>query len=144
MKLVHNHDYYLQIQGQMWITNRKCCDFVCWTPVGMHIEWLKLDEEVFDGIKPALDLFFRDVLLPHWLKGYTTALETVESPSTSNETPADYCWCKRREFGKMTACDNRKCSSGQWFHFECVKLTRKPRGNWYCSEQCKSVAINEF
>ena len=144
MQLSHTHDYYLQMQGQMSITNRNYCDFVCWTPVGVHIERVKLDQDVFDRIKLSLKSFFRDVLLPLLLKGdFTASAASEPKTSTSDETSSVYCWCKRNEFGKMIACDNNTCPNGEWFHFKCVQLTRKPRGNWYCSEQCESVATNE-
>ena len=55
------------------------------------------------------------------------------------------------ESGKMVACDNESCKR-EWFHFDCVGLTRKPRGKWYCSNQCEqksksyefNITINSF
>ena len=38
----------------------------------------------------------------------------------------------------MVACDNLECSV-EWFHFDCVGLTRAPRGHWYCN-QCRAFA----
>ena len=134
MQLSHEHDYYLQMQGQMSIANRNYCDFVCWTPAGMHIERIRVDRDVFDRIKLSPESFFKDVLLPHLLKGDFTAAATSEI-KTSISDEAVYCWCKHSEFGKMIACDNSTCPNGEWFHFKCAQLTRKPRGNWYCSEQ---------
>ncbi len=31
----------------------------------------------------------------------------------------------------MICCDNKACKI-EWFHFNCVKLTTKPKGKWYC------------
>ena len=42
-----------------------------------------------------------------------------------------YCLCNQTSYGKMVACDNDLCPI-EWFHFECVKLTRIPKGKWYC------------
>ena len=53
--LSFKHDYYIQVQGQMAICNREYCDFVCWTPKGMHVERISFDPSVFDKIKPLLD-----------------------------------------------------------------------------------------
>ena len=32
------YEYYYQVQGQLGITDRSFCDFVCWTPQAVHIE----------------------------------------------------------------------------------------------------------
>jgi hypothetical protein len=42
-----------------------------------------------------------------------------------------YCTCRQVSYGSMIACDNDNCKY-QWFHFECVKITTKPKGKWYC------------
>ncbi len=42
-----------------------------------------------------------------------------------------YCICSEISYGQMICCDNDACEI-EWFHFECVKLTSKPKGKWYC------------
>ncbi|KAL5236666.1 hypothetical protein ACI65C_004076 [Semiaphis heraclei] len=42
-----------------------------------------------------------------------------------------YCLCNQVAFGTMVACDNKKCTT-EWFHYECVGITRSPHGKWYC------------
>ena len=42
-----------------------------------------------------------------------------------------YCLCRRVAFGEMIACDNDECAV-EWFHYECVNLTKKPRNTWIC------------
>ncbi len=37
-RLSKKHNYYYQVQGQMMISERLYCDFVCWTTVGLYIE----------------------------------------------------------------------------------------------------------
>ena len=34
-------------------------------------------------------------------------------------------------FGEMVACDNDLCPF-EWFHFDCVQLSSKPKGKWFC------------
>ena len=41
--------------------------------------------------------------------------------------PRSCCWCEGEEEGKMVAGKNELCPI-EWFHFECVFLTWKPRG----------------
>jgi len=42
-----------------------------------------------------------------------------------------YCLCEQVSFGEMVACDNDLCPF-EWFHFDCVQLSSKPKGKWFC------------
>ena len=133
--LCDDHEYYYQIQGQLAVCNMEYCDFICWTPCGMHCERILSDpKHFFDITKPALE-FFIAVLLPRLLTG---SPPTVEKPATQNHAPNTYCWCGGEDEGKMVACDNVSCQR-EWFHFQCVGLTRKPRGKWFCSDNCRKM-----
>ncbi len=61
-----------------------------------------------------------------------------------------YCLCQQVSFGEMIGCDNDdvrvvllvccyhcmlflQCSI-EWFHFQCVNLTSKPKGKWFCPQ----------
>jgi hypothetical protein len=57
-----------------------------------------------------------------------------EAPIDPNEPT--YCLCDQVSFGEMIGCDNDECPI-EWFHFQCVGLTSKPKGKWYCP-QCSS------
>ena len=54
----------------------------------------------------------------------------TSSPSRQVTT---YCWCGGEDVGRMIACDNPNCCM-EWFHIECVGITRKPKGKWFCSD----------
>lgn len=54
---------------------------------------------------------------------------TPEFPIDPNEPT--YCLCNQVSFGEMIGCDNEECPI-EWFHFQCVGLTNKPKGKWYC------------
>ena len=132
--LCENHEYYYQVQGQLAVCGMEYCDFICWTPCGMHYERILSDPVFFDNLKPILDNFFVSVLLPRLLTGSSS---TVEKPAaTKMLAPNTYCWCGGEDEGSMVACDCTTCPR-QWFHFKCVGLTRKPRGKWFCSDNCK-------
>ena len=47
-----------------------------------------------------------------------------------------YCRCRQVAFGDMIACDNEDCAI-EWFHFQCVNLTKMPRNKWLCSDCVK-------
>ncbi|EDO43857.1 predicted protein [Nematostella vectensis] len=60
--------------------------------------------------------------------------KTQDSPT--HNIPIDpneptYCLCNQVSFGEMIGCDNEECQI-EWFHFQCVGLSHKPKGKWYC------------
>ena len=138
LKLSTTHRYFYQIQGQLAICNKMYCDFVCWTPKGIHLERISRVDEVFLSIKPKLDDLFVQVILPQILTGKMQVNKPGCSSSTSSDAViASYCYCQRGEEGYMVACDNPLCLR-EWFHFECVGLTSPPEGSWFCPD-CTTV-----
>ena len=130
--LSQDHDYFIQVQGQLVLCEKEYCDFICWTPFGMHTERIERQQSLFDKVRKKLDDFFRLVLLPRILRGELIDL----SGGQTKDNAQVYCWCQQEEFGQMIACDNPTCRI-EWFHFSCVGLSRKPKGRWYCSDKCK-------
>ena len=131
LKLKRTHAYYYQVQGQLAICEQEYCDFVCWTPQGMHIERIRRDQSFFDEIKPKLSAFFVKVILPLILTGRDVVDKENMQPAHSKEA---FCYCQKGEFGNMVACDNPQCVI-EWFHFSCVGLTSAPASNtWYCPD----------
>lgn len=49
-----------------------------------------------------------------------------------------YCICRQVSYGEMVACDNNECGI-EWFHYNCVGITQKPKGKWYCPDCNKKV-----
>lgn len=131
-KLSKKHDYYYQIQGQMAVLERSYCDFVCWTPLDVHIERIFYDSEMVDSIIPKLDAFFIKVILPKILAGDEIGKQNHEQVNSGSK----FCVCQRGEFGKMIACDSTECEF-MWFHYSCVNLPNDfEPGNdeWLCPE----------
>lgn len=46
-----------------------------------------------------------------------------------------YCYCDQVSYGEMVACDMERCPR-EWFHLDCVGLTRAPRGNGRSLSEC--------
>ena len=137
LRLSHDHDYYFQVQGQLAVCNMEYCDFICWTPLGFHTDRIVFDPSFFfDCIKPALDKFFIEVMLPELLTGVRQSKRCKKMELENPSTEKSYCWCGGKDEGRMVACDNDSCPH-EWFHYQCVRLTRKPRGKWFCSEKCR-------
>jgi hypothetical protein len=58
-KLDRRHDYFMQIQGQLFVCDiYEYCDFVRWTPMGVHIERIKKEAAIVNQILPHLHKFF--------------------------------------------------------------------------------------
>ncbi|ELU08926.1 hypothetical protein CAPTEDRAFT_225717 [Capitella teleta] len=53
----------------------------------------------------------------------------VDAPIDPDEPT--YCLCDRVSYGEMIGCDNDSCAI-EWFHFDCIQLSHKPKGKWYC------------
>lgn len=47
-----------------------------------------------------------------------------------------YCHCRRPSSGDMVACEAKGCKI-EWYHFECVGLTKPPEGTWIC-DTCRA------
>ncbi len=125
------HNYYFQVQGQLFLCDFAYCDFVCWTPKGMLIQRILQDPLVFLEIVPKLERFFLCCIVPRICKarqGVTSCKEMVAKQSDKEDL---YCFCRNGENGQMIACDNKGCPY-EWFHFECLDLVVEPEGDWYC------------
>eukprot|EP00605_Chrysophyceae_sp_TOSAG23-4_P000390 GSChrysophyteH1.ASY1.ANO1.446.1 assembled CDS len=62
--------------------------------------------------------------------------ETVgeEEPDAIDPNEPVYCICRQIAHGEMIACDNEDCAI-EWFHYQCVNLTKKPKGaSWLCPD----------
>ena len=100
------------------------------------MEDIKYDKDYVEQLLGKCESFFHSYLLPEIL---TRSLDRIDSESEIDEEGSAqplFCICNRPEYGKMIECDNVSCDIG-WFHFSCVGVRRKPKGEWYCPE-CKS------
>ena len=56
-----------------------------------------------------------------------------------------YCICRGRDDGRaMVHCPGKRkgngCAFGVWYHFECLKLSKRPTGVWHCP-QCRGGRV---
>ena len=86
------HEYYYQIQGQLAVCEKEYCDFVCWTPHGMHIERILVDPSHFSDTKPALDRLFVQVLLPLLLTGRKISTSNQRESAGSSSQPSEHTY----------------------------------------------------
>ena len=130
IQLNRNHGYFYQIQCQMFVAEKKYCDFYLWTEKDWHIERILPNKSFWDDTLSKSREFFQLCILPELVgKFYTvdiapaTADENIDrNIHNTNESVITYCYCKQSECGgEMIACDNQKCVT-EWFHIDCLKL----------------------
>ena len=63
-KLKRKHDFYYQVQCQLYCADRKWCDFVLRTDVAMHVERIERDTLWWNSNIPKLKTFYLSSLLP--------------------------------------------------------------------------------
>ena len=64
ISLRRTHQYYYQVQGQLFCTGREWCDFALSTTVECYVERIHVDRELWATILPKLKSFYFSVLLP--------------------------------------------------------------------------------
>ncbi|KAK6168739.1 hypothetical protein SNE40_019924 [Patella caerulea] len=130
--LSKTHKYFTQIQGQMYVLNLNHCDFIVWTPKGLHTERIFLDNVFCKNIFTVLKTYFSNIVLPELL---TKKFFNSTNPSSSEDKM--YCFCGQDEtFDNMIGCDSKKCKT-KWYHMKCVGLNSTPEGMWVCLK-CRS------
>ena len=65
VQLKRSSTYYAQVQGEISLLGVDWCDFVVFTPAGLHVERIHADPEYWEQILfPKLSKFFFDYVLP--------------------------------------------------------------------------------
>jgi hypothetical protein len=141
-----NHSYFAQIQGQMFVTGRKWCDFFVYTCNGTFTERIQYHETYFKDILKSLQYFFFSFVLPE-LKSHSLeksmCVEPMEVDENANHVQGDTYFCPCCNDVIVTHVnalrDRSICCDvcGLWYHYKCVNLTNaklKQLSSWYCSE----------
>ena len=145
-QLKRKHTYYYQVQAQMKFCQCLYCDFVVWSEKDTVIERIVPDMEFIESALEKATKFFRYGILPELLGKYYTKLpsttenlmtELNDQEETSVPTQV-WCYCKKEEDGEMIKCESGRCEI-EWFHTECLKITRIPKGKWLCPECRKKI-----
>ena len=63
-RLKHDHDYYYQIQCQLYCADKELCDFIVRTNKDMHIERIVRDRKWWDSQMEKCHKFYFSALLP--------------------------------------------------------------------------------
>lgn len=148
-----DHQYYSQVQTQIFVTDSAYCDFVVWTLKDCVVLRITPDTEFWKARLQKAQEFFKEVSLPelvaqHFTKPTAQALANSRVLQQQQVKPrkqagkkhtavkrkkALWCLCHGPERDHMVACDNHNCPI-QWFHFDCVGLVETPSegSSWFC------------
>ena len=108
------HQYYSQIQLQMYVCKMNICDFMVWTKLDIVILRLQRDEQFLKEHLPKAEAFLMNHLLPELIC-------RCKDPDRSADSKCPCC--KKPSFGKMINCPD--CC--QNFHYKCVNLKRSSK-----------------
>ncbi|EDO32490.1 predicted protein [Nematostella vectensis] len=127
IQLNTNHQYYHQVQWQLFGTDTAYCDFVVWTEEDLFCQRILPDEEFWNTNLPKAISFFKKGLLPEVLK--SICCEPSELAQDSDED-GPWCFCQEDiEESMLVRWDKTNCSI-KWFHMDCVGLSIVPNGEW--------------
>ena len=121
-----------------------------WTKQDIRIERIFPDDTFWSEHNQKLSHFFKVEILPELLGKFFSRPQTTQNPSEvslshcdttvdeTDSTRVKYCYCQEEKEGEMIGCDNPLCQY-EWFHFECLRLTSKPKSKlWYCPD-CRKL-----
>lgn len=148
-------NYFIQVQCQLFCSNKTYCDFVVWTEKDIHIERIYPNEEFWLINVEKVKHIFITSILPELMGKFHSRTSSVQSGvepqepdqsvtsfslnkdtsvNTGNDELLTYCYCKGPEEGEMVGCDNSECVY-RWFHLKCLKLNSLPKSKfWYCPD----------
>ncbi|XP_062591049.1 uncharacterized protein LOC134252559 [Saccostrea cucullata] len=134
-RLKRNHQYYYQIQTQIFVCEKEYADFVVWTEKDIHMERVEPDSELWEEMKTKANDFHSLAVMPELVGRFFSRKFTPASLVELQESDTLFCFCRKGETDTMVACDNRNCQF-QWFHLSCLRLTESnlPKGKWYCPD----------
>lgn len=131
-----SHEYYYQVQLQMYCTETKFCDFIIWSKYyGVLVLHIPADNQFISfNLQKAIN-FHKNVIKPELLARWYTTIMTTRTSDSALEL---WCYCNKKDDGtEMIQCANDMCNI-KLFHRQCVNLAppRSENDLWLC-DMCK-------
>lgn len=129
--LKRDHQYYYQVQQQLFTTGYEYCDFVVCS-VKEHVELVSErvypDADHWDSVLPKINHFWRYCVLPEILGRWYTQKRTVSQPPSD---PKSVCFCRMDTGESVVTCLNNSCPISN-YHLSCLKINTPLPKTWYC------------
>ncbi|KAI8519156.1 hypothetical protein Bbelb_024130 [Branchiostoma belcheri] len=136
LRLKKDHQYFYQVQQQLFSTGRKYCDFVVCS-VGdkkqakITMERIYPDLDHWNRVVPKLTHFWRYCILPEILgRWYTQKRDILVEPATTTSTNS-VCFCRTTSDSPEVKCSNSTCPIST-FHKSCLKISSEVPAKWLC------------
>ena len=132
--LKRDHEYYYQVQLQLFITEKEYCDFVVWANSDWFCERIYLDNHfIFDCISKALMFYEEAVLIEVLGKWFSRPRQ-----GPTEEMGESVCHCGSDKFmDTLVICQSGHCIIGT-YHLSCTSLKNPPKRKWICHD-CRSL-----
>lgn len=137
--LKKDHQYFYQVQLQMFICNAKYCDFVVYSKKDLVILRILPESDFMESTISAATDFFKLAVLPELVGKYFS--KTFKGPLTDSELDGDggipeatpCCGSSAADASpsKRVTCANEACAV-KLFHLSCLKMKAVPKRKWYC------------
>lgn len=120
--LCKSHEYYYQVQLQMYVTGYHSCYFVVYTSVDLIFVQVAYDSLLIEQSIPLVHKYFIHVIMPEALAGYhylkSAFVPTAEVLPQNSFLP---CFCQTNEPIIVTTvvCANVNCMR-KIFHLKCI------------------------
>ncbi len=121
-------------------------DFIIWRESELVVIRIERDFVFLEEALHKAEEFFKYGVLPEllarWYTTHSTASNTdvtgdADSIVVGSSPEKQYCYCKEEKDSLLICCDGQNCSI-EWFHVECLKLKRVPKGKWFCPD-CRKI-----
>ncbi len=133
------HEYYYQIQLQMFVTRLKFGYFVVYTSCDLIYVKVEYDQRLMDECIPKVEKYWMHVIVPEMLIKYFT---NPPAPVYNNENMYFPCICQQVESSevKLINCSGDNCRL-KVFHLKCIGV-KNPTKLWKCQECKRNMSKN--
>ena len=113
-RLKRSHQYYYQVQQQLFVTDRKHCDFVVCSFLNnkqtmFFMERIYKDPSHWGSVLPKLTKMWRTCILPEVLGRWYTRKHNIAAPPPMSTPGKSICYCRRPPDEMIVRCENLKC-----------------------------------
>lgn len=145
--LKQDHEYYYQMQLQLFVTKNQFGFFVVYTSIDFIFVEVPYDANLLQQCIPKAKQFFLNVIMPELLAGYFVLkrdeVVLAEDPTQEGSSLLP-CYCQTEEpiIVSIQYCANENCKR-KYFHVKCINQLRNPPRRltklWSC-DSCKKAS----
>ena len=120
--MIKSHQYYYQIQFQMYVTGFRYGFFVIYTSCDSMYLFVPYDAELLDIAVPKAEMFYIKAIMPELLGGHFYAkAKPLSKPIYDTQTFLLPCYCQnsQQDNSSIVYCSDENCRK-KIFHRQCI------------------------